>query len=165
MALLKLNNVTAMSESGGAITLPSEVTGTFIKMKMGQFQWDQGKSNGANAITGVGFQGNFIEGWVNYPGVTKEVGVINSYGCAKKVCSTIPQQCTQIMNDASNSVYADIIGSTSDATSGEDGNYNVIALSSFDTDGFTLQNTLLASGTPAGTHAFTYIVYYYGNLS
>ncbi|MDP7365846.1 MAG: hypothetical protein QGH83_01090, partial [Candidatus Pacebacteria bacterium] len=74
---------------------------TFIKIKMGNYQFDQGMASGTQTITGVGFQGNYIEGWINYTGNVSTI--LRSYGYAKKIGNTITQQCTQFLSDTSNS--------------------------------------------------------------
>tara|TARA_R100000808_G_scaffold3043_1_gene11279 strand:+ start:1194 stop:1754 length:561 start_codon:yes stop_codon:yes gene_type:complete len=134
-----------------------------IKVKMGQYQWDQGLASGSRSVTGVGFQGNYMEGWVNYTASTSNI--LRSFGSAKIVGSTITQQCTQFPNDAATSVLSNYFASTSDSTSGTDSNYQKLALTSFDSDGFSFTNTLVATGSPSGVHAFTYVVYYLGTMS
>ena len=150
----------------GATTLTNATitAGTFpIKVKMGQYQWDQGLASGSRSVTGVGFQGNYMEGWVNYTASTSIT--LRSFGSAKIVGSTITQQCTQFPNDAATSVLSNYFASTSDDTSGTDDNYQKLALTSFDSDGFSFTNTLVATGSPSGMHAFTYVVYYLGTMS
>lgn len=131
-----------------------------IKAKMGNYQFDQSMASGTVSITGVGFQGNFIEGWVNY--TASSSAILRSYGYAKIVGSTITQQCTQFVSDTSNSTLSGYFASSSDATSGVDTNMQKFSLTSFDLDGFTFANT--KSGSPGSTHGFTYIIYYLGDM-
>jgi hypothetical protein len=146
-------------------TLGSGVTGGtglgFVKVKMGNYQFDQGMASGTQTITGVGFQGNYIEGWVNYTGSTAVL--LQSYGYAKQVGDTITQQCTQFQSDTSNSTLNNYIASTSYTASGVDANMQKFAIASFDSDGFTITN--VKSGTPATVHGFSYIIYYLGDMS
>ena len=154
----------ALSGTMTAGTLASGVTGGtglgFVKVKMGNYQFDQNMASGTQTITGVGFQGNYIEGWVNYTG--SSTVILRSYGFAKKVGNTITQQCTQFLSDSSNSTLSNYIASTSDATSGTDANYQKFAIASFDSDGFTITN--VRTGMPYTTHGFTYIIYHLGVL-
>ena len=179
-ATFKIDGTTAMSKSGTDISIASGVTnnagvasGTiasgvvggsglgFVKVKMGNYQFDQGMASGTQTITGVGFQGNYIEGWINYTGSTAVL--LQSYGYAKKVGDTITQQCTQLQSDTSNSTLDNYIASTSYTASGTDSHFQKFAIASFDANGFTITNTKV--GTPATVHGFTYIISYLGVLS
>ena len=102
-----------------------------------------------------------MEGWFNYTASTSIT--LRSFGSAKIVGSTITQQCTQFPNDAATSVLSNYFASTSDDTSGTDAAYQKLALTSFDSDGFSFTNTL--TGSPSGVHAFTYVVYYFGEMT
>ena len=147
---------------GVSPNMKSGVVGAgIIKAKMGQYQWDQDLASGSRSVTGVGFQGNYIEGWVNYTASTSNI--LRSFGSVKIVGSTITQQCTQFVNDAATSVLSGHFASTSDATSGTDGAYQKLALTSFDPDGFSFTNT--KTGTPSGLHGFTYVIYYFGEMT
>ena len=145
-------------------TLGSGVTGGaglgFVKVKMGNYQFQQGMSTGTQTITGVGFKGNYIEGWVNYTGSTSST--LKSYGYAKEIGGSIIQQCTQFVSDTSNSTLSHYIASTSDAASGTDSHMQKFYISSFDADGFTIKNVL--TGGPSTVHGFTYIIYHLGDL-
>ena len=152
--------------SNPTITLGSNATlGNSVafptKVKMGNYQFDQGIATGSISITGVGFKPNLIEAWINYTGST--VAILRSYGYCRDVGGTLTQQCTQFTSDTSNSTLANHVASTSDATSGVDGAFQKFAITSFDTDGFTMANT--KTGTPTTVHGLTYIVYFIGTMS
>jgi len=132
-----------------------------IKAKMGVYFFDQGMASGNVSITGVGFQGNYIEAWVNYTGGINYS--LRSYGYAKKVGSTITQQVIQFSQNSATAVLTTHFASTSDSTSTEDGAYQKFALTSFDSDGFTFANTL--TSTPSTVHGLTYIVKYLGEMT
>lgn len=158
------NSGAPITLSGDTATIGSAVTGGtglgFVKVKMGNYQFDQGMASGTQTITGVGFQGNYIEGWVNYTG--HQTTILRSFGFAKKVGDTITQQCTQFISDTSNSTLSNFIASTSDAASGTDSHFQKFAIASFDSDGFTITNT--KTGSPSTVHGFTYIIYHLGVL-
>ena len=132
-----------------------------IKVHMGVHFFDQGDASGTVSITGVGFQPNYLEAWVNYAGVINYS--LRSYGYAKKVGSTITQQCMQFSQNSSTAVLNTHFASTSDSTSTQDGAYQSFAITSFDSDGFTFANT--KTSTPSGSHGLTYIVKYYGEMA
>jgi len=151
-------NVTINNLAGGTI---GSAVGFPTKVKMGNYQFNQGMATGSVSITGVGFKPNLIEAWINYTGST--VAILRSYGYCRDVGGTLTQQCTQFTSDTSNSTLANYFASTSDATSGVDGAFQKFAITSFDTDGFTMSNT--KTGTPATIHGLTYVVYFIGTMS
>jgi hypothetical protein len=156
----KSNTKTLATLSSSAVTLDSTVVFP-TKVKMGNYQFDQSIASGSISITGVGFKPNLIEAWINYTAST--TAILRSYGYCRDVGGTLTQQCTQFCSDTSNSTLANYFASTSDATSGVDGAFQKFAMTSFDTDGFTMANT--KTGTPTTVHGLTYVVYFIGTMS
>ena len=155
-----------IAQNNPSITLGSNATlGASVafptKVKMGNYQFNQGIASGTISITGVGFKPNLIEAWVNY--TSSSSAILRSYGYCRDVGGTLTQQCTQFLSDTSNSVLSNYFASTSDATSGTDSHFQKFAISSFDTDGFTMANT--KTGNPASVHGLTYVVYFIGTMS
>ena len=162
----KQTDLTGMTgELGSVVTgspnLNLSNTISAIKVHMGVHFFDQGDASGTVSITGVGFEGNYLEAWVNFAGAINYS--LRSYGYAKKVGSTITQQCIQFSQNSSTAVLNTHFASTSDSTSTQDGAYQSFAITSFDFDGFTFANT--KTSTPSGSHGLTYIVKYYGEMA
>jgi hypothetical protein len=156
----KSNTKTLATLSSSAVTLDSTVVFP-TKVKMGNYQFDQSIASGSISITGIGFKPNVIEAWINYTGSTSTT--LRSYGYCRDVGGTLTQQCTQFISDTANSTLSNYFASTSDASSGVDGNMQKFAITSFDTDGFTMANT--KTGTPTSVHGLTYVVYFIGTMS